>query len=149
MNGFRSCTQRRLFVESDRHGGLSLRFLGVDSPIRWRYEVVTLPLVRYGLLMASVLALCCAEAHPENLVIRTGAHGRVWTFSRQTNGVALTELWRDEAGREQCLGIFPGRPGRLGKTATGRIVYQSLPLTLPAPGDVLNRGITVVIAPSR
>ena len=149
MNGYRSCTRRRLFVESDRHGGLSLRFIGVDSPIRWRYEVITLPLVRYGLLMASVLALCCAEAHPENLVIRTGAHGRVWTFSRQTNGVALTELWRDEAGREQCLGIFPGRPGRLGKTATGRIVYQSLPLTLPAPGDVLNRGITVALAPSR
>ena len=109
----------------------------------------TLPMVRYGLLMACVVAFCCAEAHAENQVIRTGSTGRVWTFSRQTDGIGLTELWRDEAGEEQCLGIFPGRPGRLGKTESGRIIYQSPPLALPAPGDILNRGHTVSLAPSR
>lgn len=117
--------------------------------IRWRYEVFTLPMVRYGLLMASVVALCHAEAHTENLVIRTGETGRVWTFSRQIHGGALTELWRDETGGERCLGIFPGQPGRLGRTATGSIIYRSLPLALPAPGDVLNRGTALSLAPSR
>ena len=66
--------------------------------------------------------------------------GRVWTFSRQTNGVALTELWRDEAGREQCLGIFPGRSGRLGKTETGRIVYQSPAADIARAGRCFESG---------
>ncbi len=107
-------------------------------------------MVRYGLLLASVVVFWRAEARTqESLVLRAGTSARVWTFSREVSGVALTELWRDEMGREQCLGIFPGRPGRLGRSETGSIVFQSIPLVLPASGDVLHQGDTVSLVPSR
>ncbi|MCY3869777.1 MAG: GWxTD domain-containing protein [Gemmatimonadetes bacterium] len=107
----------------------------------------TSPIVRYALLMA--IALWSAADAQEDLILRTGATGQVWTYSREMSGIALTELWTDGAEREQCLGIFPGRPGQLGKTETGTIIYQSIPLLLPAPGDILHRGHTISLAPSR
>lgn len=104
-------------------------------------------MVRYGLLIAVVL-WSSADAQ-EDLILRTGATSHVWTYSREMSGIALTELWTNVAEREQCLGIFPGRPGQLGKTETGTIIYQSIPLLLPAPGDILHRGHTISLAPSR
>ena len=85
----------------------------------------------------------------EDLILRTGATSQVWTYSREMSGIALTELWTNGTEREQCLGIFPGRPGQLGKTETGTIIYQSIPLLLPAPGDILHKGHTISLAPSR
>ena len=95
------------------------------------------------------IALWSAADAQEDLILRTGATGQVWTYSRELSGIALTELWTDGAEREQCLGIFPGRPGQLGITETGTIIYQSIPLLLPAPGDILHRGHTISLAPSR
>ena len=99
---------------------------------------------RYALLMAVVL-WSTADAQ-EDLILRTGATGQVWTYSREMSGIALTELWANRAEREQCLGIFPGRPGQLGITENGTIIYQSIPLLLPAPGDILHRGHTISLA---
>ena len=107
----------------------------------------TSPMVRYALLIAVVL-WSAADAQ-EDLILRTGATSQVWTFSREMGGITLTELWTDGAEREECLGIFPGRPGQLGRTETGAIIYQSIPLVLPAPGDILHRGHTISLAPSR
>ena len=107
----------------------------------------TSPTVRYALLMA--VALWSTAGAQEDLILRTGATGQVWTYYREMSGIALTELWTDGTEREQCLGIFPGRPGQLGRTETGTIIYQSIPLALPAPGDILHRGHTISLAPSR
>ena len=109
--------------------------------------VFTSPTVRYALLIA--IALWSTAGAQEDLILRTGATSQVWTYSREMSGIALTELWANGAEREQCLGIFPGRPGQLGRTETGTIVFQSIPLLLPAPGDILHRGHTISLAPSR
>ena len=104
--------------------------------------------IRYALLIAVALWSTQTDAQ-EDLILRTGTTSHVWTFSREMAGIALTELWTNGTEREQCLGIFPGRPGQLGRTETGTIIYQSIPLVLPAPGDILHRGHTISLAPSR
>ena len=87
--------------------------------------------------MACVVALCCAEAHAENQVIHTAINrARVDLFPANRCAIGLTELWRDEAGVEQCLGIFPRATRTAWKDGIGTHY-----LSVPAAGIALLRAI--------